>query len=116
MIRSAKLELGAYHVPLGLPKVTHKTDIPIRHNIFWPAIKLDNIVEIELGGTRRVKGLGTWDEMSHFRETVDHHKIGVVLAKGAWQTDDKIHADVLPRTIKDREGGVKSYVLFTLFG
>jgi hypothetical protein len=60
-------------MPQGLPKVAHKTNIPIRHNGFGKTLELDNFIKVKLGNLRRIRGFGTWDEVSHLRETVNDH-------------------------------------------
>ena len=73
-------------MPQGFPKVAPEPNVPIKHDGLRKTIKFENLVKIKLGNLRSVQSLGTRDKVSHFGESVNHYKNGVMFSQGAGET------------------------------
>jgi hypothetical protein len=37
-----------------------------------------------------------WDKMSRLGQSINNYPNGILLTSGPWQTNDKVHSDILP--------------------
>jgi hypothetical protein len=103
-------------VPQGFPKVAHEPNVSIGYDGLRKTIKFDNLVKIKRGNLRSIRSLGTRDKVSHFLESVNHYENEVMFLQGVGETKHKIHAHILPRSVRNRKRGVKTDVLLMVFG
>ena len=88
----------------GFPEVTGEPGIPIRYNDTWNPVKLEDVVEEDLGKFRSRDSCRRWHAVKHLGETVHYHVNGIVAVPCLGQASDEIHSHLFPAMAWQRQG------------
>jgi hypothetical protein len=56
VVGTRKLQLSSHHMPKDFPKVTHKSNTPVKDYGLGNTIQLDNLVKIEFCNSKNIYG------------------------------------------------------------
>jgi len=68
----------------------------------------NNLPEVKVGDLSCIMSGMAWHKVSHLGKAINNHHYGILLTLSAWESQDKVKGDVLPRGHRDRKWGIEA--------
>ena len=97
--------------PQNLPKVTNELHVLVGGDKFWNSMQLNDFFEKQVHNIASISSLLIRQEMCHFSKLVNNNKNRVKVSWSFRQSQDEVHAKVLPNVLCNRKWSIETSVL-----